>query len=61
MSTMNGLRSGQKVKCTIDDAKGTIIEAGYSAVKIEWEDGQIGVYNQERYAQSIEVLPEPEK
>jgi preprotein translocase subunit YajC len=42
---MNDLQTGDQVKSLEDGVVGTVIEVGYAAVKVRWEDGmtsQIG-------------------
>lgn len=46
---------------------GTVIETGYNAVKIEWDDGQVGIihhndhHNVERYSSTQSIVPDAEK
>lgn len=46
---------GQRVVFSGDLAKGSVVERGYSAFKVKWDDGKHGVYPFDR-AQDVEVL-----
>jgi hypothetical protein len=34
------LKLGDRVRCDLDGAGGVVVEVGYAAVKVRWDDGQ---------------------
>lgn len=52
------LKQGDRVKFVIDDVNGTIAEVNWHAVKIVWDDGQIGIINHNDMGSLVKIKEE---
>lgn len=50
---------GDRVRCKDDSALGKVIDAGYSAVRVEWDDGLISTHYAEIEREASEGTIEP--
>jgi hypothetical protein len=47
---------GQSVMSVIDSAEGRVIDADYTAVKIQWNDGLVSIYSRQNIKRFIRAL-----